>query len=93
MPEDTPVQKISRALHEPEGMADLALAVMWLVASTLVIYLPVVNATPVSYLFFLPVLLFIPGYCILAALFPKSDDIGFTERSALSFGLSIVLPP
>ena len=93
MPEDTPVQKISRALHEPEGMADLALAVLWLVASTLVIFVPVLNASPVSYLFFLPVLLFIPGYCILSALFPKSDDIGFAERSALSFGLSIVLAP
>jgi uncharacterized membrane protein len=93
LPEDTPVQKISRALHEPEGMADLALAVMWLVASTIVIFVPVLNASPVSYLFFLPVLLFISGYSILAALFPKSDDIGFAERSALSFGLSIVLSP
>jgi uncharacterized membrane protein len=91
--EDTPVQKISRALHEPEGMADLALAILWLVASSIVIFLPVLNASPVSYLFFLPILLFIPGYCILAALFPKSDDIGFAERSALSFGLSIVLAP
>jgi len=93
MPEDIPVHKISRALHEPEGMADLALAVLWLVASTMVIFLPVINESPISYLFFLPILLFIPGYCILAALFPKSDDIGFAERSALSFGLSIVLSP
>jgi uncharacterized membrane protein len=72
-------------------MADLALAVLWLVASTILIFVTALNASPVSYLFFLPVLLFIPGYCILAALFPKNDDIGFAERSALSFGLSIVL--
>lgn len=35
--------------------------------------------------------LFIPGYAFIAALFPKQDDLENLERLALSFGLSIAL--
>ena len=41
----------------------------------------------------LPVVLFIPGYCLIAALFPRNDDIGLSERIALSIGLSIAIIP
>jgi uncharacterized membrane protein len=91
LPEDTLVQKISAAFYEPEFPPDLILCGLWLVASAMAIYLPVLNATPIKEVLSVPVLLFISGYCILAALFPKNDDIGLTERIALSFGLSIVL--
>lgn len=38
--------------------------------------------------------LFIPGYTLQAALFPRKTDLDGTERLALSFGLSIaVIPP
>ncbi|MFC2040837.1 DUF1616 domain-containing protein [Chloroflexota bacterium] len=41
----------------------------------------------------LPFLLFFPGYTLIAALFPRRDDLGSVERVALSFGLSIAVVP
>jgi uncharacterized membrane protein len=91
--EDTPVQKISRALHEPDGMADLALVIVWLAASILVIYLPIINESVLRYVLTIPFVLFIPGYCLIAALFPREGDLSLLERIALSFGLSIAIVP
>ena len=39
----------------------------------------------------LPFLLFIPGYTLIAALFPKKESVGGVGRVALSFGLSIAV--
>lgn len=41
----------------------------------------------------LPFVLFFPGYTLIAALFPRSDDLDGIERVALSFGLSIAVVP
>jgi len=41
----------------------------------------------------LPFVLFFPGYTLIAALFPKKDDLDGLERLALSFGLSIAVAP
>jgi len=41
----------------------------------------------------LPFLLFLPGYTLIAALFPKRSALGIIERVALSFGLSILVVP
>lgn len=37
--------------------------------------------------------LFLPGYALIAALFPREDDLDGIERVALSFGLSIAVVP
>jgi uncharacterized membrane protein len=91
LPEITRIKKIYSAFFQQEFPADLTLVVVWLAASSLAIFLPGLNATPLKYVLIIPVLLFISGYGILAALFPKNDDIGLSERIALSFGLSIAL--
>lgn len=39
----------------------------------------------------LPVVIFIPGYLLLSALFPNKNDLGGVERVAFSIGLSIAI--
>ncbi len=39
----------------------------------------------------LPFILFLPGYTLLSALFPKRGSLGGVERVAFSFGLSIAI--
>ena len=41
----------------------------------------------------LPLVLFIPGYVLSYAFFPKKKDLDFMERMALGFGLSFALIP
>ena len=41
----------------------------------------------------LPVVLFFPGFTLLAALFPRKESLNDIERVALSFGLSIAVVP
>ena len=41
----------------------------------------------------LPLVLFITGYALSYAFFPKKKDIDLIERIALSFGLSIAVIP
>jgi len=41
----------------------------------------------------LPLVLFIPGYSLISALFPKRDDLEDIERVALSFILSLAIVP
>jgi len=85
------IKKVFSAFSGQDHFMDLTLIIIWLVASVLVIYLPVLNALPVRYVLTLPLLLFIPGYCFIAALFPQVSDISLIERIALSFGFSFAL--
>jgi len=73
--------------------ADLILVVAWLAAGIVAIYLPLLNVSPIRIILVLPIVLFIPGYCLFAALFPKEGDIELIERIAFSFGLSIAIVP
>ena len=93
MPEKTRIKKIFSAFFEQDYPADLILVMLWLVAGIIAIYLPVLNVTPVRYVITIPLVLFIPGYCLIAALFPKEGDISLIERIAFSFGLSIAIIP
>jgi len=74
-------------------MPDLVVCAAWIAAAIACIYIPVLNATPVRIVFALPVVLFIPGYSLIAALFPDKTDIDLLERIALAFGLSIAVVP
>ena len=85
--------KTYSAFLEQEFPSDLALVIVWLVAGIAAIYLPVLNETPIRIVLALPVVLFIPGYGLIAALFPKDGDIGLIERIMLSFGVSIAVVP
>jgi len=84
---------ISPYAHGRKVPADLVLVVVWLAAAGVAIYLTIPGTVPLRVVLALPLLLFIPGYCVIAALFPKDGDIDLIERFVLSFGLSIVMVP
>jgi uncharacterized membrane protein len=89
--------------------ADLAAVVVLAVATTVAATVPGVRETPLRVLLGLPYVLFIPGYALVAALFPEAGEspedgtgsdeadgregIDGIERVALSFGLSIAIVP
>ena len=91
--EKTPVEKFYSAFFEQELPADLTLVAIWLAAGIIAIYLPVLNETTLRIVLALPVVLFIPGYSLIAAVFPKKGDLGFIERIMLSIGVSIAVVP
>ena len=93
MDEETISQKIHAAFLRHTFANDLKVGVVWLVASILAIYLPGLSETPVRVLLALPVMLFIPGYYIILALFPKGSDIDLTERMVLSVCVSLAVVP
>jgi uncharacterized membrane protein len=72
---------------------DLLACYLWLAAALLAIYAPYLNESFLRVLFGVPLVLFIPGYALIAALFPAARDIDGIERVALSFGLSIAIVP
>jgi uncharacterized membrane protein len=53
----------------------------------------VMLASYVGNLFAILLVLFVPGYVLVAALFPQNTEIDWIERIALSFGLSIAIVP
>ena len=48
-----------------------------------------INETPVRIILGYLLLVFLPGYSLITALFPRIDDLGGIERITLSFGTSI----
>jgi uncharacterized membrane protein len=72
---------------------DLLACVLWLAAALATIYLPYLNESFLRVLFGVPLVLFVPGYALIAALFPAAKDLDGIERVALSFGLSIAIVP
>lgn len=59
---------------------------------TIVTFISIIYDVPyIRTVFAIPMVLFIPGYSLIMALFPKKDDLGMTERICLGFGLSIVV--
>ncbi|WP_324759603.1 DUF1616 domain-containing protein [Haloarcula montana] len=88
--------------------ADLAVAAVIPIVTLLCVVVPGLSATPLRIVFGIPSVLIIPGYVVVAALFPGGDTlsasadqatdtnnvrIGMLERGVLSFGGSIIVVP
>lgn len=68
---------------------DLQILLLWTVLALVLSFSPLLFDTFLGKLITVPVLLFIPGYVMTVALYPKMDELETIERIALSFGLSI----
>jgi len=62
-------------------------------AALITIPLALLTSGPVRIAFAIPFIIFIPGYCLIAALYPREDSLDTIERLALSFGMSIAVVP
>ncbi len=85
--------RMESGLHWLAMGRDLQLTIIYTLLTIDVIYLPIVSETYVRMALGLGMVLFIPGYALVAALFPGRKDIDGLERVALSFGLSIAVTP
>jgi len=79
----------------PEGRVfhDLVFVVVLSLLTVLFVLVPPLSQTPLRIVLGLCFVLFLPGYALVCALFPKRDDLDASERIALSFGLSIAMVP
>lgn len=71
---------------------DVALSFILTFLAIIAVYVPPINQTVLRVALSL-VLVFIPGYSMVAALFPAKSDMGWMERLFVSFGISLVILP
>jgi len=63
----------------------------FIVVSVIFITFPPLSNTPLRIIVGFPLILFLPGYSLICALFPKKDELNPIEKIALSIGLSIAI--
>jgi uncharacterized membrane protein len=74
--------------------ADLLISAALIISTLIFTLVPSISEMmPVRVPVGLVMVLFLPGYALIAALFPRNDDLDGIERVALSFGLSIAVVP
>ena len=84
-------------LNEPEGdsivfkWADLIGILFFTIFNALFIIIPPLNESIIRVFLGIPFVLFLPGYALISALFPKTQDLEMIPRIALSIGSSISL--
>ncbi|SES64665.1 Uncharacterized membrane protein [Methanococcoides vulcani] len=79
--------------HRNKIPSDIQVVIALVLLTCIFITIPTLSNTPIRTALGLPMVLFLPGYALIAALFPGKDDLDGIERLALSFGLSIAVVP
>ncbi len=72
-------------------LRDLSVIVVFVIISAVFIFVPPLNETALRAVLGFILVLFVPGYVFVSALFPGSDELNGIERLALSIGLSICI--
>ena len=72
---------------------DLVITILLTLLFILFVSVPSLQETPVRIILGFSLVIFLPGYSLIAMLFPRKNDLGWIERTTLSFGLSIAIVP
>lgn len=72
---------------------DLKLIIVFQLFTVIFLTIPPLNTTIIRTILGIPMVLFVPGYVLIVALFPGKYDLDGIERLALSLGLSIAVVP
>ena len=73
--------------------SDLLFVVGLVVLTDIFVLIPVLSESFIRTVLGLPLVLFLPGYALLAVLFPTKTGLEGIERAALSVGMSAVIVP
>lgn len=93
LPIDERFKKPTKVGEKPYFPGDLALVLLITALCIIFVLIPPLDKTPIRIVLGLFLILFLPGYSLIAAFFPKKGDLDGIERVALSFGLSIAIVP
>lgn len=72
---------------------DLLIVLIWTATTVLSVLIPFLDNTFIRTILGVIMVLFIPGYVLVSALFPGKNELETVHRIALSFGLSIAVIP
>ena len=70
---------------------DLGFVLLFTFLAYIFVLVPPFNETFLRIVFALPPLLFLPGYALISAMFPRKAELSGIERFALSIGMSIAI--
>jgi uncharacterized membrane protein len=70
---------------------DLLVILAWIIMTFIFVVTPILDNSFIRTILGIPMVIFVPGYLLIAALFPNKVDIDTVERIALSFVFSIVV--
>ncbi len=73
--------------------SDLLLVAGLVIITDIFVLIPVLNESSIRTALGLPMVLFLPGYALIAMFFPKKSGLEGMERIALSVGMSVVVVP
>jgi uncharacterized membrane protein len=71
--------------------SDLLIILMWTIVTF--VFMMMFEKNVLRTILGIPLILFIPGYVLIAVLFPKKDDLNSFKRIVMSFGMSMVIVP
>jgi uncharacterized membrane protein len=77
--------------HKKFSYTDLLLILILTILCALFFYTPILNETIVKSILGLLLIVFIPGYVVIAFLFPRKSDLSTIERLALTVILSMTI--
>jgi uncharacterized membrane protein len=88
---DVPASRRTEADEEKGIALDLIIIHIWIALTVATLMIPVLALSLFRFIFTIPALIFIPGYCLTAVLFPDNRTISDIRRVALSLGLSVAV--